>query len=196
MAFRILMASLFFCLAFGCARQHIYSSGPGQASPVPTEKSMGHADEAASTDAPSIQTGSDEADAVESDEPAFTESSIEEEVAIVEKDETKPSGQMVAVDTDESSSAPLLEAQTKEEPDAGESITGEGLYFIQVGAFEDPAKARRILAALMSDGYTGSRMIKDAGLYKVQAGGFTDEQSARDGLQRFRKQYPGSFLTR
>lgn len=203
MALRILIATFFFCLAFGCARQHIYSSGNGQATPVRTEKPAAGTAEGTASPKTAADTGTSENTTSEATAPAFTESSITEEPVGQEasaKRETtealKPEESVAAVSAVRDDSETASEPRTKEESHTDEAVAGGGLYFIQVGAFEDPGKARKVLATLMSDGYTGSRMIKDAGLYKVQAGGFTDEQSARDDLDRFRNQYPGSFLTR
>lgn len=156
----------------GCARKHIPSSPPGQPEPGVVEATVdGDApEEVATTPDPAAAPEAEPHAAAPSDVPEFTEAELPaEETAVMQ------------------GKAP--------EADTVQRI-GEGLVFVQVGAFEDPDKARRILADLMAEGYSGSRMVKDGPLLKVQAGGFSDEAAARAAKAGFLEQYPGSFITR
>lgn len=165
--------ALFFFLMLvlaGCGRKHIQSTPAGAPEPTVIESTVdveAHADKAA---AKSPATSEQAATAASAQTPEFTEKALEAEETAVEHEK-----------------APATESV---------ETLGEGLFYIQVGAFEDPDKARTILAGLMSDGYSGSRMIKDGALLKVQAGGFADEAAARNAKARFAEQYPGCFLTR
>jgi cell division septation protein DedD len=112
--------------------------------------------------------------------PVFTEASIQE--ATASQPAAQPAGKSPAKRKE-----PVAEQQ---------AAVGEGLFYIQVGAFEDAVKSQAVLGTLMSEGYAGSRIVKDGTLYKVQAGNFADEAAATRAKNALLPEFPGSFLTR
>lgn len=174
MTFRTVLILSIALSLFGCGRKHIYST-PTDTAPrqtVTTDKN--------SSVTPVKTTEPKEITPEKKNVPVFTEASIQE------AEVSQPAANSEAMRTKE-----------RKEPIAGQqAAVGEGLFYIQVGAFKDAIKSQAVLGTLMSEGYAGSRIVKDGTLYKVQAGNFADEAAATRAKNALLPEFPGSFLTR
>lgn len=104
--------------------------------------------------------------------------------AQAEAEPAEPMGEM----TDEA--AEVVEAQ-----ETVPTVTENGLYYVQVGAFSDLENANRVLADLLTAGYKGSVLEKTGtGMFRVQAGAFADEDTAGDALEQLKTEYPNGFV--
>lgn len=158
----------------GCARKHIVSSPPAQRpaqgvtpAPAPTvvEEKPGLIEDTYVVDAPA-------------EEAARTSRVQEGDLA----DEPTPA----PAKTVRNDPAPAREA---------EAVPMGEMYYIQVGAFSDVENANKVLARLIGDGYTGSKLAKtDDGLFRVQAGAFPDREAAEDAFLRLEPEFPKGFI--
>ncbi len=178
----------------GCFRKHIESAPPARRpattaattpapAPKPTvveetpvlieETYIVDAPEEAAT--PVVKIEEDDLDA----EPAAA--TIEEEAAVTHQQKVKEAKDAVE-------QAPV---------EAAKPVTLGELYYVQVGAFSDLVNANGVLASLLEQGYTGTKMAKtESGLYRIQAGAFTDQEAANAALSKLLSDYPKGFVVK
>lgn len=125
----------------------------------------------------------------EGDLDAEPEPMVKEEAAVVHDEKV---AEIKAEAKDAVESAPAkAEAEAIAPAPMGE------MYYVQVGAFSDPENANNVLADLIEQGYTGSKMAKtEGGLYRIQAGAFTDKEAASAAQSKLLDTFPNGFVVK
>jgi rare lipoprotein A len=78
--------------------------------------------------------------------------------------------------------------------DAGEEAIGVTCWWVQVGAFGDPANARRAVERLEAAGEAPVIVEGPGGLERVRIGPFDSERSVERALERIRSDWPEAVL--
>ncbi len=71
-----------------------------------------------------------------------------------------------------------------------------GCFWVQVGAFADPANAQRVRDRLVSEGEHAVIVEGPGGTHRVRVGPFSDEKKAKKAWKRLRHDWPSSALLR
>ena len=80
-----------------------------------------------------------------------------------------------------------LQEQRDGQPAQGKQESGDGSYYIQIGAFSTKARVQKLVKYLKSKGIEKIKVVETQGIYKVLYGGFKTPEEAKKAKEELKK---------